>query len=117
MKRNIWNCPCLGIRGYQGGELENFAGDTAVEAPVIIEERGSHGDLRLRIPAAYQGRLRIAYRGKRPVQSGRCDFSGDSSRDTSENIIRAFERRIPEERLTDRRLMKEKNGKGEANEE
>ena len=98
-------------------ELENFAGDTAVEAPVITEERGSHGDLRLRIPAAYQGRLRIAYR-----ESALFRVADVISLVTAAGILLKIlsghlKGRIPEERLTDRRLMKEKNGKGEANEE
>lgn len=109
--------PLFGYRGYRVEELENFAGDTAVEAPVITEERGSHGDLRLRIPAAYQGRLRIAYR-----ESALFRVADVISLVTAAGILLKIlsghlKGRIPEERLTDRRLMKEKNGKGEANEE
>lgn len=62
--------PLLGYRGYavqtreQGGETEgNREADRTVEVPVVAETRGAHGDLKIAVPAGYEGDLEIFYRG------------------------------------------------------
>lgn len=49
------------LTGYKGYTVE--AGGEAAEMPHITEERGSHGDLKLSVPAGYQGMIHISYKG------------------------------------------------------
>ncbi|MCM1303783.1 MAG: hypothetical protein NC305_07890 [Lachnospiraceae bacterium] len=50
--------PLTGYRGY--GIEASGAGE---EVPFLSDERGAHGDLRLAVPARYQGTVRISYQG------------------------------------------------------
>ncbi|MBQ7954558.1 MAG: hypothetical protein IJ282_02290 [Lachnospiraceae bacterium] len=50
--------PLMGYKGY-GIKTEK----TGADIPVIAAERGSHGDLRIEVPAGYEGTIQIAYEG------------------------------------------------------
>ncbi len=49
------------LTGYKGYAV--VAQDTGRELPCIARERGAHGDLRLEVPAGYEGSVRVSYRG------------------------------------------------------
>lgn len=49
--------PLLGYKGYQ------VSGNGAENVPYITEQRGAHGDLRIAIPAEYEGEIQVAYKG------------------------------------------------------
>lgn len=51
--------PLMGYKGYGIEELES----SGTSVPTISEERGSHGDLRLAVPAGYQGTIRVSWKG------------------------------------------------------
>lgn len=53
--------PLIGYKGYHAASLLPAAAET--ELPYITEERGAHGDLRLAVPAGYQGEISVAYKG------------------------------------------------------
>lgn len=50
----------LPITGYHGYGIDAEPGE---EEPYITEERGSHGDLRIAVPAGYTGDIEISYKG------------------------------------------------------
>jgi hypothetical protein len=50
----------LPLTGYKGYELKSEMSD---DTPSITEERGAHGDIRIAVPAHYQGTITIAYGG------------------------------------------------------
>ncbi|MBQ2803937.1 MAG: hypothetical protein IJF07_08580 [Lachnospiraceae bacterium] len=50
------------LTGYWGYDVEGMLSDDKNE-PYLTRERGAHGDLRLAVPAGYQGSIKIAYRG------------------------------------------------------
>jgi hypothetical protein len=50
--------PLIGYRGYSCK-----AEQEADEMPYIAEERGEHGDLRIAVPAGYQGSVNVSYTG------------------------------------------------------
>lgn len=50
--------PLVGYKGYQ-----ILPAESAQESPYITEERGTHGDLRVAVPAGYQGNISISYKG------------------------------------------------------
>lgn len=50
--------PLIGYRGYG---IHTESADT--ELPFITEERGTHGDLRIAVPAGYKGNIQIVYDG------------------------------------------------------
>lgn len=52
----------LPLTGYKGYAVEALA--EAEEPPYISEQRGDHGDLRIVIPARYQGGISVRYRGE-----------------------------------------------------
>lgn len=49
------------LMGYKGYKLK--VSEQAEEIPYITEEVGNHGDLRIAVPAGYQGRISISYAG------------------------------------------------------
>lgn len=51
----------LPLTGYKGYQLDST--DTEDEVPYITEERGKHGDLRIAVPAGYQGNITVEYKG------------------------------------------------------
>lgn len=53
--------PLMGYKGYSVMALDD--GDEGAETPYITEEVGNHGDLRIAVPAGYQGSLLISYQG------------------------------------------------------
>lgn len=64
--------PLLGYRGYgvrareQGGETDGSRrAERTGGVPAVAEERGAHGDLKIAVPAGYEGELEISYRGNR----------------------------------------------------
>lgn len=53
--------PLMGYKGYHVQDVgEEYVGP---ENPSIVEETGNHGDLRIVVPAGYQGTISISYRG------------------------------------------------------
>ena len=53
--------PLIGYKGYGIKTFESESNQTG--NPSISEEKGAHGDLRLEIPARYQGRIQVSYQG------------------------------------------------------
>lgn len=53
--------PLFGYKGYAVAEQEERQSGAA--GPYIAEDRGAHGDLKLAVPAGYEGTLRISYEG------------------------------------------------------
>lgn len=51
--------PITGYRGY-GIDATALAGE---DVPVIDEQRGAHGDLKIVVPAGYEGRISVSYKG------------------------------------------------------
>lgn len=51
--------PITGYRGY-GIDATAPAGE---DVPVIDEQRGAHGDLKIVVPAGYEGRISVSYKG------------------------------------------------------
>lgn len=49
------------LTGYKGYGIK--ASDCGMGYPVISEQRGAHGDLRVRVPAGYRGTVEIFYEG------------------------------------------------------
>lgn len=49
------------LTGYKGYAVE--VAEEVAEIPYITEERGSHGDLRIAVPAGYLGMIHISYQG------------------------------------------------------
>ncbi len=52
----------LPVIGYNGYAIEIIDGNMQ-ETPYITEKRGSHGDLRIAVPADYVGEIEISYKG------------------------------------------------------
>ncbi|MBR1439803.1 MAG: hypothetical protein IJ589_01120, partial [Lachnospiraceae bacterium] len=50
--------PITGYLGYAVDTLESETGDV----PFIAEERGEHGDLKIVVPARFQGRVHVYYK-------------------------------------------------------
>ncbi|MBQ7955106.1 MAG: hypothetical protein IJ282_05100 [Lachnospiraceae bacterium] len=57
-KESYIDLPLIGYQGYAVSSHE-----TEKTKPYISEERGEHGDLRIAIPAGYEGELQIRYKG------------------------------------------------------
>lgn len=47
--------------GYKGYNIETT--DVGTESPIIAEERGTHGDLRIAVSSGYKGTIYISYEG------------------------------------------------------
>lgn len=54
--------PLMGYKGY-GIRTTDTQAFSAKETPYIAEEVGTHGDLRIAVPAGYAGNVRISYQG------------------------------------------------------
>lgn len=60
-RTNEIRCIEIPLTGYKGYEVTAPGSET--ELPFVSEERGAHGDLRLAVPAGYQGTVRVSYKG------------------------------------------------------